>query len=177
MEISQTSAGAIRIKGKEAAVAINPTKLTETAATAITIFSDASKVLGNVTDSFVITTPGEYEVKDIRVYGYPLKKEVIYMIQLEGVSIVYMASNSEEVTKELSEELNTVNVLIIPISSDPDDLISELEPNIVIPQNFTEESLPKFLKNLGVENVEKTSKLKVTTFAEDDEEMKVVVLS
>ncbi|MCX6783611.1 MAG: MBL fold metallo-hydrolase [candidate division WWE3 bacterium] len=175
MEISQNSATSIRIKGRDVAIVINPTKLSETAATAITIFSDPSKIIDNVIDSFVITTPGEYEVKNVRVYGYPLKNEVIYMIQLEGVSIVYMAGNSAEITKELSEELNIVNVLIIPVSSDPDDLISELEPNIVIPQNFTEESLPKFLKNLGVENVEKTPKLKVATFGEE-EEMKVVVL-
>jgi len=179
MEITSFSDDGFKIKGKEAQVAINPVKASDVAGSQIVIYSKSGKeqaTLNFVKDVFVIENPGEFEVKGVRVYGYSLKDETIYLIQVDDINIAYTASLSDEMNKDLAEEFNLVNILLVSAADDPTDLISQLGPNVVVPMNYTEASLSKFLKEMGEENVERTSKLKVTSFGEESEETRVVVL-
>ena len=148
-----------QIKGKEVTVAV-----TNGAESKVTV------------EDFVIWNAGEYETKGVRVYGYPFKKETIYLIQIDDVNIAYLNGLTESLPKELNDELGTVNILMIKASENAEDIVSDVEPGIVLPFG-DEEKVTKFAKDFGEELVEKTSKLKVTSFDSEDDETRVVILN
>lgn len=175
MELTSLSQTGVRIKGKEATVIINPAKAADVVGADVVIIDRGYK--GDRGDSFIIDNSGEYEVKGVRVYGYKVGVETIYLIKCDEIFLAYLGTVDKELNKDLAEEFDVVNILLTAGNGDPSDLLSQLEPNILVPLSPSPEALARLQKEMGEAAIEKTPKLKVTSFSEEDEETKVVILS
>lgn len=140
---------------------------------------------------FVISGPGEYELKGITVAGFPSQSSyggverinTIYAVHFDGLFVLYAgALGSITIPKEL-HEMDAPDILIVPVGGngalDPDDaqkLSVQLEAKIVIPILHDEKTLKQFLKEAGSEG---TSTDKLTLKAKDvaGKENEVVVLT
>lgn len=151
---------------------------------------------------FLIQGPGEYEVKQTFIYGLPgwhdnkngeeRGKITMYIVQSEGLSVAILGDlGQNELTETQLEQLEGVDILILPVGGvytidgkQAADIVSQIEPRIVIPVHYyipglkiKLEGLDKFLKAMGVKKVETMEKLKVTKKDLLTEDTKVIVLS
>ncbi len=151
---------------------------------------------------FVITEPGEYEVKNAFIYGLPTYHDnengksrganIVYRIEIDGISLAHLGDLGHVLEDGDIEKLEGIDVLMIPVGgADTIDakvasqIISQVEPRVVIPMHYkikglktkTElDSLDKFCKEIGVCPAEELSKFKLTKKDLPQDNMKVVVL-
>ena len=150
---------------------------------------------------FLIEEPGEYEVKGVFVKGVLAfhddvqgkKRGTVIMsaIEVEGIHIAHLSDlGQKELTTNQLESLGNVDVLMIPVGGvytisarEAAEIISQIEPRIVIPMHYSIprlkiklDNLDKFLKVMGIENVTPERKLKLKADSLPKEEMQVVVL-
>jgi L-ascorbate metabolism protein UlaG (beta-lactamase superfamily) len=141
---------------------------------------------------FLVTGPGEYEVKGITAAGFVSTSHhgggerinTLYAIEFDGLSVLYLGALSEpDVPKELLE-MDSPDILIIPIGgngvlspADAQKLAVKLEAKIVIPVHFDDKSLKQFLKEAGEEGVVPVEKLTLKPKDVVGKENEVVVLS
>ncbi len=147
----------------------------------------------NGKDPFVISGPGEYEVKDIFIKGFASKSKyggderinTIYSVSLENMNICFLGALSDiNLSTEVKEALGDVDILFLPIGSDgvldaaqAEKLSVEIEPKIIIPMHFDPTSLKKYLKEAGEENVKPIDKLTLKRKDLDGKEGETIVLS
>ena len=135
-------------------------------------FNGVEQVTHGEKEPFVISGPGEYEVKKVFIkglqsvsgYGGSEKINTIYSIMLEGMNLVFLgALNSKKLNADVKEALGNIDVLFVPIggrgvleTADAHALAVDLEPKIVVPMHYGEieeggksEALAKFLKEDG----------------------------
>jgi L-ascorbate metabolism protein UlaG (beta-lactamase superfamily) len=175
--------------------AVHPVKSRE-AGTAEPLFN---RVKG---EPFIIDGPGEYEVKGVFVQGIPAFHDdkkgqeqgqvIVYTVEAENMRLCHLADlGQKELTPEQLEEIGEVDILMIPTGSkhsllakDAAEIISQIEPKIVIPMHYKipglkkemEEGVDKFLKVMGVEGLEPQKKLKISQKDLPKEETEIVVL-
>lgn len=133
---------------------------------------------------FIVSDPGEYEVKGLYVYGIqdptvePGVKErhVIYRFMVEGMSVAFLGQINRALTDVELERLENVDILLLPVGGGEvmgpklaSDTISRIEPRIVVPLHHDIpgaakklEHVDAFCKALGVCKREDSSKLKIT---------------
>lgn len=146
---------------------------------------------------FVISGPGEYEIKGIAIKGFPStsahggeeKINTIYTIRLEGMNVCFLgALNIRKLEGSVVESLGEIDVLFVPIggegvlsASDAHALAVELGPSIEIPMHYGElgskDALKKFLKEEGAEGTKAVEKLTIKKKDLDGKEHEVVVLA
>ena len=139
-------------------------------------------------DSFVISGPGEYEIKDVFIRGFlsegPDKKtNTIYLISFEGMNICFLGALANiELPEETLEAIEDVDILFTPVgfggTVDPVSaykLAVSLEPSIVIPMYFEKPSLDKFIKEGGAK-VDSLDKLVIKKKDLEGKESEIVVL-
>jgi L-ascorbate metabolism protein UlaG (beta-lactamase superfamily) len=152
-------------------------------------------------EPFVVSGPGEYEIKDVYIQGIPDwhdEKEgkeqggnTIYVIDAEDLRICHLGDlGQKELSDEQLEKIGEVDILMVPVGgnttiSDKDavKIISQIEPKITIPMHY---AIPKlkmklegvegFLKNLGIKSMVPESKLSIKKKDIMPEEAKIVVL-
>lgn len=114
---------------------------------------------------FVISGPGEYEVKEVFIKGLASESKyggkdlinTIYTVSLENMNICFLgAINTPELKNETVEALDEIDILFVPIGGDgvlepvkAYKLAVSLEPKIIIPMHYTPETLKAFLKEAG----------------------------
>jgi hypothetical protein len=146
---------------------------------------------------FVISGPGEYEIKGITIKGFASKTKyggeekinTVYSINLEGMNLCFLGAIGEnELPKEIVEGIGDVDILFIPIGGDgvlsavqAEKISVEIEPKIIIPMHYGEvgekDALKKFLKECGDEGTKAIDKLTIKRKDLDAKEGEVVVLS
>ncbi len=144
-----------------------------------------------------ITGPGEYETKGIFIKGFPSSSKyggkeginTIYLIALENINLCFLgALDTVELPKEVSEALDDIDVLFLPIGGEgvldaagASKLSVKLEPKIIIPMHFGDigkaGALKAFLKEAGVENGKAEEKLTLKKKDLEGKEEDVVVLA
>ncbi|MES2216033.1 MAG: MBL fold metallo-hydrolase [Patescibacteria group bacterium] len=144
---------------------------------------------------FVITGPGEYEVKGVFIKGLPSESNyggekrinTIYTLALEGMNLCFLgALDTAELPKETEEAIEEVDILFVPIggegvldASRAYKLAVSLEPKIIVPIHYGDlgdkEALKKFLKEAG-ENPKAEPKLTLKKKDLEGKEAEVVVL-
>ena len=147
----------------------------------------------NGRDPFVISGPGEYEFGNIVVVGVSSyhndKKEpnVIYVFKAEGISICHLGDlGQKSLTDQQLEALNGVDILMIPVggkytinAKEALDVISQIEPKIVIPMhykipklNIDIDDISEFAKAEGVspDNQKDVLKIKAVNLPEEERE-------
>lgn len=126
---------------------------------------------------FVISGPGEYEVKNVTVLGFKGETNyggksminTIYVVTLEGMKLCFLGTeSSEDLSPATLEAIDDIDVLFVPASDDgtltpskAHALAVKLEPKVVIPIAYSDASLKKFLKEDGSEGVKPTDKLTI----------------
>jgi len=144
-------------------------------------------------EPFIISAPGEYEVKGIFIKGFLTNVargnknlvNTIYLISLEGINICFLgALQNFDMDAKTKEALEAIDILFIPINGKdvlmPDEahkIATKLGPKIIIPMDYEQENLKQFLKESGEEKVSSIDKLTVKKKDLDGKNGEVVVLS
>ncbi len=139
----------------------------------------------------VLDGPGEYEIGGVFVTGIATfqkesqNRNVVYVFTYDGLTVAHLGDMQDVPTQKQIEALEQVNVLLVPAgggrslnAAKAAELVSMLEPDIVIPMHYhlpgqkaELDQVDRFLKEMGVTDVEEQASLKLTssTFAEGTE--------
>lgn len=156
---------------------------------------------GRAGSPFVISGPGEYEVRGIKIDGLSSYhddkngaergRNTVYLIRAEGLSLLHCGDLGHPLPEAQLEHLGEIHILLVPVGGfytlGPENaagLVAQVEPKIVIPMHYRTERhsagftkvapLQNFLKEMGgPPRYEKTLKVKRESLPE---ETQVVVL-
>jgi L-ascorbate metabolism protein UlaG (beta-lactamase superfamily) len=162
------------------------------------------KAVGPATASsppFLISGPGEYEIKNIFIEGIhswhdasggkERGENTIYTLESEGLKICHLGDlGQKELTEEQLEKIGEIDVLMIPIggtytisAKEATKIISQIEPKISIPMHYQIpklklklDGLDKFLKVVGVRSITPETKLSIKKKDLSPEEARIIVL-
>ena len=147
----------------------------------------------------VITGPGEYEIGGVFITGVQTNgtskkdadepRNTLYVFDYNGITIAHLGDIRRIPTQTEVEALGNVHVALVPVggggslsASKAAEIVSVLEPGIVIPMHYSLPNLQlklaplsKFLKEMGIGDVEEHDSLKITQTS-IPEETKIVVL-
>ncbi|HEX6033409.1 MAG TPA: MBL fold metallo-hydrolase [Anaerolineales bacterium] len=143
--------------------------------------------------SHVIDGAGEFEIGGVFITGVQTdgsgsgkkksKKEneasgrnTIYVFDYDGITVAHLGDLREVPTQSEIESLGTLNVALIPVggggglnAAKAAEVISLIEPNLVIPMHYSTpatklslDSLNKFIKEMGLSKSSTQPSLKVT---------------
>ena len=141
---------------------------------------------------FAIFSPGEYEVSDITVSGFPAgsmyggegRINTVYSVHFDGLSVLYLGALGDMDLPSEVLEMDSPDILIIPIGgngalspSEAAKLAVKLEARIVIPILYDEKTLKQFLKEAGAEGTKAADKLTLKPRDVVGKENEVAVLS
>lgn len=130
---------------------------------------------------FVISGAGEYEVQNIFIKGFSTvthlkdgKKSVkyqntSYVFMFDGVRITFLGALSTALAPEHKAIIDETDILFVPVGNDefllnPYDahkLAVALEPKLIIPIDYDEQSLPIFLQEAGTPTIAPLEKLTI----------------
>lgn len=211
MDIYWYGQAAFRLKGKNATVIVDPYspeigfKLPKDATAGDIVLKthdhpDHNNVAA-VTSQMTFDKPGEYEIKGVvmtgvssfhdGVQGGERGKNVIFHILMDGLNIVHLGDlGQNELTEDQIAQISQTDILLVPVggvytidAKNAANIVSQLEPKIIIPMHYKVEGLKydlepveNFLKEMGVENAVPQPKLSITK-DKLPEESEVVVLS
>jgi len=149
--------------------------------------------------SHVITGPGEFEIGGVFITGVQTNghgkeddselRNTLYVFDYDGITVAHLGDLDKVLTQTEVEALGTVNVALVPVggggglnAAKAAEVISLLEPNIVIPMHYATpdaklslDSLDKFLKEMGLGSTDKQPSLKVFKSGLPDETHVVVL--
>ena len=144
--------------------------------------------------AFLIDGPGEYDVKDVYIYGFDaLDKEAgsFYTIETEDIKICHLGFlGPKGLSSEQIEEIGDVDILMIPVgdggaldAKTAIKIMSDIEPKITIPMNYKipglktkVDELSVFLKALGIKALPAIPKLSIRKKDIPQDEAKIIVL-
>ncbi len=156
--------------------------------------SDAVKGVTHVIDG-----PGEFEIGSVFITGVQTdgaakkKKDTprntLYVFDYDGITVAHLGDLQQVPSQAEIEALGTVNVVLVPVggggglnAAKAAEVISLLEPNIVVPMHYSTpdvkvslDSLNKFIKEMGLGKPETQPALKVTRSGLPDETHVVVL--
>lgn len=209
MHISWHGHFSVKITTPKLSLVINPYSPTigltpfRAKADIVALTNPANESMSNLksiqSDYLLLDRPGEYSFHDTAIYGTgwhsnnkPLE-QIIYRFYIDDLTLLYLGSLDRELSQsELQEiEQSNIDILFVPIGSSTTinasqaiDIITTIEPNIVIPINY---SLPKlkpevasikeFAKEMGVSPNSTTKKLSISANKIDSDNINTVILS
>jgi L-ascorbate metabolism protein UlaG (beta-lactamase superfamily) len=205
VEITWLGHSCFRLRDRAATVVTDPygkdlgLNLVRVRADIVTVSHDADDhnyVKGVKGDFQVLTGPGEYEVSSVFVTGLELRgdrkkkdaasgpRNTVFLFEFDDLTICHLGDlNIVPTQAQVEEALGEVDVLLIPVgggeslsASQASEVVSLLEPHIVIPMHYQvpEISLEldpvgKFLKEMGLDKVTPQEVLKVSRSGLPDE--------
>ncbi|MDD4995206.1 MAG: MBL fold metallo-hydrolase [Patescibacteria group bacterium] len=159
--------------------------------------NNVESIAGN---PFIIKHPGEYEIGGVFIYGINIfkndngvkegRRPLIYRIEMEGITIAHLGTMYRELSDDELAKLRQIDILTLPVGGGPvispeqaDNLVSQIEPRIVLPMyygspNLKEklEKIDKFCKEIGVCQTERPNKFKISKKDLPQEDMRVIIL-
>ena len=134
----------------------------------------------------LVAGSGEYEINGVLIIGIATYhdteggrqrgKNTVYLMEVDGVSVCHLGDLGHVLTTGQVEELGSVDVLLLPVGgvSTIDapmaaEVVRQLNPRVVIPMHYqipalnrTLEPVDRFLKEIGVKEVNSQTKLSFT---------------
>lgn len=151
---------------------------------------------------FVITGPGEYEIKEIFIQGISSFHDdssgkerglnTIYTIEAEDMRLCHLGDlGQKELVPEQVDAIGDIDILFIPVGGtytmgdkEAVKVLSQIEPKIIIPMHYAIPKLKlkldgvdKFLKAMGVKSLSAVQKLTIKKKDISSEEVKIIVLA
>lgn len=134
----------------------------------------------------VIEGPGEYEIGGVFIIGVTTydktletpRRNVIYVLDFNGLTVAHLGDLDHVPNQSLADALGPINVALVPVggggglsSSQAAEVISLLEPSIVVPMHFQTEAftgteldpVDRFLKEMGINSIQEEASLRVTS--------------
>lgn len=198
MEIRYLGHSSFQIKTKDATLVTDPfpsdkvgIPFPKTSADIVTVSHDHfdhSNIAAVDGQPFIAQTPGEYEVKGVRIYGYPSfhdekrgaerGKNTIFEIVAEDIHVAHLGDLGHLLEDETLEKLSEIDILLAPVGGvytiDYEKAVkisSAIEPKIIIPMHYRVEGMAEtfkdltgvgeFMKAMGVESWEEQESLKI----------------
>lgn len=150
------------------------------------IIINLSKDSINDAKAFIISSPGEYEDKNVMVQAIPAvdSKEIeVLSIDNEGINLIVVDSKTKAMSKKELEQIGINNILIFKETDGLGDiftLVDDLSPGYFIPICKTKESLEQITKRLAVNVGEAQKNFSITQDelpAEEEEQvLQIIVL-
>lgn len=162
---------------------------------------DHNNIKGVKGTPFLVSGPGEYEIKEVFIRGIPSfhddeggkdrGKNTIYVIEAEELKFCHLGDFGQtQLTDDQLEKIDGVDILMIPVggeytidSSVAQKVISQIEPLVVIPMHYALPNLKikldgvdKFLKAMGEKEIPLQNKFTVKVGTLPKEGMEIVVL-
>jgi L-ascorbate metabolism protein UlaG (beta-lactamase superfamily) len=195
VEIVWLGHSCFRIRGKEATIVTDPfdrtlgypvKKLTANIVTVSHPHPQHSFVADVAGSPRIISRPGEYEIANVFINGISTfhdaergehrGKNTVYLVQIEEVSICHLGDLGHVPTAEQIEQMSDTDILMVPVGGGATigataavEIISLLQPKLVIPMHFKTEAvkmdlepLEPFLKEMGLKEVVTQPKLNVS---------------
>lgn len=179
MEIFYLGQACFKIKSKEVTVVIdppNPPLAEEADVICLTQDSPASLSKSDTAGNFIINGPGEYEVKEVAIFGIPAQENTIYSLEIEDFRIVHLGSTTQKLNNEQLSELEGADILMVSVGAI--EIVNQLTPLIVIPMLYSDSgSVEKFFEKIEAEAPEAVDKLKLKSRADLPEETEVKLLN
>lgn len=213
MEISYLGHSSFKLRSKHATVVVDPFnpdfvgfKFPKTEADVVLVSHDhedhnfASGVEGT---PIIISGPGEYEVKGVKITGVSVYhdtekgnqrgKNTVYRINMDGITIVHCGDLGHKFDDKELEELSGANILMVPVgglytidAGIAAEVVSQIDPDIIIPMHYATKNLKPqiaeklsgveiFLKQMGKEGIIPVAKLSITKDKLPPEPMVVVL--
>ncbi len=130
----------------------------------------------------VLNGPGEYEIGGVFITGIATfdkednGRNVLYVFDMGGLSVAHLGDLQQVPEQKDIEALGQVNVLLTPVgggnslnAAQAAELVSLLEPNIVVPMHYQLpglkvdlEGVDRFLKEMGITEPREEASLKIT---------------
>ncbi len=153
--------------------------------------------------SHVIDGPGEFEIGGVFITGIQTNgrshktegelRNTMYLLDYNGINILHLGDINRVPSQTEVEAIGPVHVALVPVGAGGSltaikatEVISLLEPNIVIPMHYATphsvetplklEPLTKFLKEMGLGSIETAPSLKIPSTNSLPDETRVVVL-
>ncbi|GCE48579.1 L-ascorbate metabolism protein UlaG (beta-lactamase superfamily) [Thermosporothrix hazakensis] len=132
---------------------------------------------------YIVRGPGEYEISDVLItgvasfhdkeYGKKFGRNTIYVIHMDDLVICHLGDLGHTLQETQLEAVADADVLLLPVGGEhvinaaqAAEVISQIEPRIVVPMHYTSgESqgvLETFCKEMGIETITPQPKLVVT---------------
>ncbi len=212
MDITYLGHSAFRISGKNAVVVTDPfdpkmvgLKFPKVKAQIVTVSHnhDDHNNVNAVSDiKKVVDGVGEYEIEGISIIGIPSYhdnemgkkrgKNVIYLIEVDGVRICHLGDLGHTLPKDLVDDIGEVDVLMIPVGgeytigpADAEKVVRDIDPKVIIPMHYKMpgmsqifsnlEEVDAFLSTMGIKQV-KENKLTIRPGSLLEEDKMVVIL-
>lgn len=150
--------------------------------------------------SHTLTGAGEFEIGGVFITGVQTnghtkkvedeQRNTMYLFDYNGLTVLHLGGLNRVPTQTEVEALGPVNIALVPVGDGSSlnaakaaEMISLLEPNIVIPMHYATpasliklDPLEKFLKEMGLADVPTQPTLKVTSVNSLPDETQVIVL-
>lgn len=141
-----------------------------------------------------LTGPGEYEVGNVFINAVASRsaesvRNVFFLFDYDGLTVAHAGDIAKLPTQSQVEALGEVNVLLLPVGDGTSlngvqaaEMVSLIEPNIVIPMHFHTEGLKleldgvdRFLQEIGSTDLEAQTSLKVSSSSLPEETQTVLL--
>lgn len=212
MDITYLGHSSFRIKGKSVSWVTDPydsgmvgLKFPTVEAQIVTVshnHDDHNKagIVGG--EPYIVSGPGEYEIQGVSIFGIPTFHDdkqgaergpnTVYVINLDGIILCHLGDLGHKLSGETVGEIGSIDILFVPVggfytidASRASEVVSNLEPKIVIPMHYKTEGLAEglgdklapvddFVKEIGMVPV-KTNKFVITQDTLPEETQLVVL--
>lgn len=194
MDIYWYGQACFKLKGKNAAVVIDPfdpdftgLKLPKDLSSDVVLVSHGHKDHNFTSNPMAFDRPGEYEVSGAVITGISSFHDnseggerginTIFHLLFDKLNIVHLGDlGQSKLTEEQVAQIGQTDILLIPVGSvytidakAASDIVSQLEPKIIIPMHYKIEGLKfeldpveGFLKEMGAEGAIPAPKLSIT---------------
>lgn len=145
---------------------------------------------------YALTGPGEYEIGNVFITGIATAQDgssppnVLFMFDYNGIIIAHLGDMARVPTQTQIEALEEIHVLLVPVgggnslnAAQAAELVSMLEPNIVVPMHYRIPNLElvlddvdRFLNEMGVTDPTEEQSLQLSS-SNLAEETEVVLLA
>lgn len=182
MEIKKLKGRSLSITSKDASIITFAQDLSEKEISEV----GANIILGASSKSaFNVVTPGEYETQEVWIMAQSsdVKSDEldIFVLNVEEIRVGIIGKKIKSLTKKQIEKIGLIDILVVDISEEFEaktDMISEIDPQIVLPISYDEELFSKFIKEVGSNEIieEKKLKAKMEDFGMEEYQIKVFKL-
>ena len=147
----------------------------------------------------VLTGPGEFEIGGVFITAVQtdsagkkskdITRNTIYVFDYDGITVAHLGDLQKIPTQSEIELLGTVNVALVPVgggnslnAAKAAEVVSMLEPNLVIPMHYSTpdskiklDEINKFIKEMGLSKQDAQPSLKVSRSSLPDETHVIVL--
>lgn len=137
-------------------------------------------------DPFIAKNPGEYETKNVFIWGVPSWHDdqdgaergdnTIFIFKFEDIKIAHLGDLGNILDEKQLEKLEGVDILMIPVggvytidAKKAAEVVKQIDPRIIIPMHYKIPGLKikldpvdKFCSEMGIKKYETEEKLKIS---------------